>query len=103
MGYYIRILGRNPDLIPLRELQQAATPAIIEADQDVGDDWESLILKHSSDVPIAHIEKNPVIPGELGGEELNEFIEEVSHYKPASAAEWLSCYLPAVKVIYSFQ
>jgi hypothetical protein len=103
MGYRIRILGRNVAMAPLEELQSAASPAMIEADEGVGGDWEALILKHKSGTPIAHIEKNPVVEGQLGFDEIQEFVEEVSHLKPESAAVWLKNYLPGVAVIYSFQ
>jgi hypothetical protein len=103
MGYRIRILGKNPDSPPFKELQQVAIPALLEADEGTEANWEAAVLKHPSDVPIAFIEKNLVVPGELGQRELDEFIEDVSRYGPLSAAEWLKVYLPGVKVIYSFQ
>jgi len=49
------------------------------------------------------IERNPVLPGELGEEELNEFIQEAGNGKPESAARWLVQFLPKVRVIYAFQ
>src|SRR5665213_2939975 len=103
MGYRIRVLGRNFTSIPLADLQRVAEPAVLEADEGVGDAWETLVLKHVDGDEIVFIEKNPVVPGELGAEELQEFIDEVGHYKPAAAATWLHQYLPQVKVIYSFQ
>jgi hypothetical protein len=103
MGYRIRVLGRNIDNIPLDGIRTAAAPAIIETDEAVDDSWEAIVLKHDGGDPIAFIEKNPVVEGELGHEEILEFIEEVGHYKPESGAAWLRAYLPTVKVIYSFQ
>jgi hypothetical protein len=103
MGYRIRILGRNLSSAPLKELQQLAHPASLQADEGVENDWEALTLKHASGVPIALIERNPVIEGQLGFDELQEFIEEVPYHKPESASAWLREYLPGVKIIYSFQ
>jgi hypothetical protein len=103
MGYRIRILGTKLISAPLQELQQAAEPGVLEGDEGKGDDWEALILRHMSGEPIAFIEKNLVIPGQLGAKELQEFIDEVGYYKPTSAATWLYEYLPTVKVIYAFQ
>jgi hypothetical protein len=103
MGYYIRVLGKKLDLVSLPTLQQEASPALLEADDGIGDDWKALILKHKDGDDIVCIEKNPVVAGELGAEELEEFIEEVSQYPPASAATWLTEYLKEVRVIYSFQ
>jgi hypothetical protein len=103
MGYYIRILGKELASPPLEGLRRVASPAVIEADEGVGDNWEALILKHESGIPIASIEKNPVVEGELGFDELQEFANEVSSYKPHSSAAWLKEYFPDVKVIYAFQ
>jgi hypothetical protein len=103
LGYRIRVLGKNLVNISLSALREVANPAIIEADEGSDDTWEQIILKHDSGEAIAFIEKNPVIEGELASEEILEFINEVNHYKPASAVSWLHGYLPTVKVIYSFQ
>jgi hypothetical protein len=103
MGYRIRVLGTNERNCSLEALRLAALPGLIETDSGSGDDWRSLILKHAAGSEIAFIEKNPVVPGELGADELQEFIDEVTEYNPASAALWLQGYLPTVKVIYSFQ
>jgi hypothetical protein len=103
VGYYIRILGKNLTPPQLKDLQRAADPGVIEGEEGVGDEWEAFTLKHRAGDPIAFIERNPVAPGELGAEELQEFIDEVAHHKPPSAAAWLSEYLPGVKVIYAFQ
>jgi hypothetical protein len=102
MGYYIRILGTSLAVPPLAELQNAVRPATLD-DGGVGDEWGSLVLKHESGVEIAVIEKNTVKDGELGAEEIEEFVDEVQHRKPDSAAAWLRDYLPSVKVIYAFQ
>lgn len=64
---------------------------------------EHLTLRHKSGQEIAVIERNPVSEGELGADELQEFLDEVPHHKPDSAAAWLQKYLPTVKVIYAFQ
>ena len=103
MGYRIRVLGTNIDHIPLASLREAARPAVIEVDEGSNESWEAFALKHDGGDPIAFIERNLVVEGELGSEELEEFISELSYYKPDSAASWLRHYLPTVKVIYSFQ
>jgi hypothetical protein len=102
MGYYIRVLGKKLDNIPLDELRQASQPAVLHSEGE-GDAWEQLSLSHKSGREIAVIENNPVVKGQLGGDELQEFIDDVSDYKPKSAATWLPHYLPSVKVIYAFQ
>lgn len=102
MGYYIRVLGKKLDNIPLEALRQASQPAVLHSEEE-DDAWEKLILSHKSGQEIAVIEKNPVVGGQLWADELREFIGEVSDYKPESAAIWLQQYLPSVKVIYAFQ
>jgi len=103
MGYYIRVLGTKTDEIPIEALREAAKPAVIEIASGLDNSWTELSLAHESGDEIAIIEKNPVIDGELGAEEVTEFIEEVAECKPDSAAAWLKQYLPTVKVVYAFQ
>jgi hypothetical protein len=102
MGYYIRVLGKNLDNISLDVLRRVGQPAVLHIEEG-GDAWEQLILSHESGQEIAVIEKNPVTEGQLGADELREFIEELSDSKPESAADWLQQFLPNVKVIYAFQ
>jgi hypothetical protein len=103
MGYYIRVLGTNLDDIPLGRLQEVAQPTLLNIVKGNDDAWEQLALSHKSGQEIAIVERNPVIGGQLGADELQEFIEEVAHHKPESAATWLQQYLPRIKVIYAFQ
>jgi hypothetical protein len=49
------------------------------------------------------IGKNDVIPGQLGADEIAEFLAELVSDRPVSAARWLTQYLPRVKTIYAFQ
>jgi hypothetical protein len=102
MPYYIRVLGKTLDNIPLEELRKISQPAVLHSEEE-GDAWEQLILAHKSGQEIAVIEKNPVLEGQIGADELQEFIDEITDYKPESAATWLHEYLPSVKVIYAFQ
>jgi len=102
LSYYIRVLGTNSSTIPLHRLREISKPALLEGNEDE-DGWNKLLLSHASGAEIAIIEKNSAIEGELGAEEIQEFMEEVAAYKPDSAAAWLRSYLPGVKVIYAFQ
>jgi len=83
MGYYIRVLGTSLDNIPLEESRRASEPAVLGCDER-DEAWEELVLAHSSGQEIAVIEKNPVLEGQLGGDELQEFIDEILDYKPES-------------------
>jgi hypothetical protein len=103
MGYYIRVLAVKPDKIAVETLREAAKPAVIEIATGSDNSWSELILAHESGDEIAIIERNPVIDGELGAEEITEFIEEVSDCKPDTAAAWLNQYLLTVKVVYAFK
>jgi hypothetical protein len=102
MAYYIRVLGKKLDNIPLDRLRQVSQPAVLHS-EEAGDAWEQLTLSHKSGREIAIIEKTLVEEGQLGGDELAELMDEVSDYKPESAASWLRQYLPGVRVIYAFQ
>jgi len=58
---------------------------------------------HPAGTEIAIVEYNPVVEGELGHDELMEFIAEVQHYRPDTASRWLKNYLSAIKAIYALQ
>ena len=106
MGYYIRVLSKQAEPVPLAAIRDAIVDddlsAQVLADDD-RDDWEAIALAHPDGDEFVAIERNPVVPGQLGAEELQEFIDEVPNFKPKSAAEWLLSYLPGVKTIYSLQ
>jgi hypothetical protein len=104
MGYYVRVLALKTDTPSLAELR-SHLPEGQELQVEAGEEteWSELILRHKAGPEIALIERNPVVPGELGEEELNEFIQEIPGEKPESAAKWLVRFLPRVKVIYAFQ
>jgi hypothetical protein len=103
LGYYIRVLGTNPREVPLQSLRASASPAVFDADDDGSGGWQNIVLRHEDGTEIAEIERNLVVDGDLGAEELQEFIEEVPLCQPESAARWLKDYLSRVKVIYAFR
>lgn len=95
MGYYIRVLGRKD--VPLSiDALRACLPSNSGIDLNEGNSnesgWSQLILRHSNGPDVAVLERNPVIPGELGAEEICEFVDEVQDERPASAAKWLAEY-----------
>lgn len=107
MAYYIRILAESEAIIPAGKLrarlQEDGVDAVLEITDGSDHNWTVLELHHGDGASIAVIERNLVRPGELGADEITEFIEEVADLQPASAARWLERYLPAVKAIYAFQ
>jgi hypothetical protein len=42
VGYYIRVLGKKLDNIPLEKLRQASQPAVLHSEIE-GDAWEQLV------------------------------------------------------------
>jgi hypothetical protein len=107
MGYYIRVLGTKSDHPDFNYLQNSLTKssstAVLKLEMGTETNWEQLVLAHATGPEIAILEYNPVINGEPGQEELEEFIAEVGHYQPRSAAQWLRAYLLQIKAIYAFQ
>lgn len=108
MGYYIRVLGSQDPDINIDELIQSLAAdgltAKFEFDPtEQAGKWTMLDILNADGEPLAQLERNPVIEGELGQEELDEFKEDIHDYKPASAVKWLINYFDKVKVIYAFQ
>lgn len=108
MPYYIRILGTQDPDIHLDELleilkEDGLTAKLAFADGDQLDKWTLLEVANDKGDTLAQIERNPVIDGELGKEELDEFKEEIEECKPVSAVKWLTKFFDKVKVIYAFQ
>lgn len=107
MGYYTRVLSRNPLCVPFSELEahliSHAIPATLTIETGGANDWQELVLAHAGGGEIAIIERNPITADSLGEEEIAEFIDEVQTCQPASGATWLTEYFKSVKVIYAFQ
>lgn len=107
MGYYVRVLGTtNPDL-SVQEVKNALASAALKSTVTLVDGtetaWAALEIGDAKGDVFAVIERNMVVDGELGQEELDEFIESLEGAKPESAAKWLKGFFPRVKVIYAFQ
>jgi len=108
MPYYIRVLGTQDPDIQIKELlaslaNDGLTAKIAFDPNELPDCWTMLDIANDQGEPIAQIERNPVIDGELGQEELNEFKETILDFKPCSAVNWLTKFFDKIKVIYAFQ
>ncbi|MCX6316886.1 MAG: hypothetical protein NTW29_06330 [Bacteroidetes bacterium] len=108
MGYYIRVLGsQDPDIHIdefIEALQEDGLTAKFAYDQrEQPNQWSVLNILNNEGEALAQLERNPVVEGELAGDELDEFREIILDYKPVSAVEWLTKYFDSVKVIYAFQ
>jgi hypothetical protein len=108
MGYYIRVLGTQDPDIHLDELfdglsADGLTAKLAFAEGEQASKWTLLQIANEKGDVLAQLERNPVIDGELGKDEIEEFKEEIEDCKPTSAVDWLTNYLDRVKVIYAFQ
>jgi hypothetical protein len=108
MGYYIRVLGISDPDIPIDYLAAALESDGLTAkfrldENEALERWSVLDVADMNGEMLFRIERNPVIEGTLGKEELDEFREEISECKPHSAAKWLAKYFDLIQVIYAFQ
>jgi len=108
MPYYIRVLGtQDPDIKIKELLTSLANDGLIAKfafdPNERPEKWTMLDIANDQGDLLAQIERNPVIDGELGQEELDEFKKIVLDFKPISAANWLTKFFEKVKVIYAFQ
>lgn len=107
MGYYIRVLSTSSDCVPLQDLgdnlESRNLVAKLDCSVDENGSWTQLVAFNSDDVEVTFLERNLVEHDSLGAEELAEFAESVSDYKPTSAAIWLIETFKNIKTIYAFQ
>ena len=90
MPYYVRVMSTAADCVPFRNLLAAldATKhhARLTLDGGTEGDWSRILLEHADGTYIALIERNPVQPGSLAEEELQEFSAEIKTAVPRRAA-----------------
>lgn len=108
MAYYIRVFGISNPNINIEELvsklKTEKLTATFQYDKnEAAENWSIIEVFNSKGNAICEIERNPVLIGELGKEELDEFKEYIKNYKPKSAVKWLNNYFDKIKVIYAFQ
>ena len=106
MGYYMRVFSKGAEPVALGTIRERLSAiglhTQVRADDDENE-WQEAVLAQPNGHEFAAIERNPVIPGALGAEEVAEMVDEVSRCAPASAADWLKAYLSSVKTIYAFE
>ncbi|RYE89914.1 MAG: hypothetical protein EOO37_04095 [Cytophagaceae bacterium] len=109
MPYYIRVLGVRDPNIHLDNLIKSLKdkdllPVFGLSEDEQPDSWTWLsVSDRERDEELMVIERNPVVEGELGWEEVEEFKKSTPDFLPASAAAWLNSFFDRVKVIYAFQ
>lgn len=107
MGYYTRVLSKHDDYPSFDDLSQfinsehPSCKLTIEEGSD--EEWTSLLLSTGDDVEVAVLERNPVVQGSVGEDEIADFIEDTQDCKPDSGVQWLHEFLAEVKMIYAFQ
>lgn len=98
MGYYIRVLGTSDPDIHIDELISGLTDEGLTAKFDIdqnesADNWTVIGVSNSNGDDLIQIERNVVIDGELGKEEIEEFKDDIKEYKPTSAVKGLTTIL----------
>ena len=86
MGYYTRILGTQDPDIHLDELLEnlkadGLSAKLFITEGDSPDKWTLLEVANQNGDALSQIERNPVVDGELGQEELEEYREEMEEFK----------------------
>src|SRR5581483_2446612 len=107
MGYYTRVLSKHDDYPSFDELKQFISsehPSCkLTMEEGLEEEWDSLLLSTEDDGEIAVLERNPVLDGSIGQDEIAEFIEDTQDCRPESGVEWLHEFLAEVKTVYAFQ
>lgn len=108
MAFYLRILGLQDPSFHLDELktclQENGFPVTFKIfDNGSETKWHEIEISDAAGIPLIYIERDPVIKGELGREELEELKRDIQDYKPKSAVKWLNKYLEKIKVIYAIE
>jgi hypothetical protein len=107
VAYYTRVLSKVEEIPSFEELAQlirAEHPEYrltIEEGSEEG--WDTLLLSGIDEVEVALIERNPVMDGSAGQDEVADFIEDIQDCKPKSGVQWLENYLASVKTVYAIR
>src|SRR3954462_10950731 len=106
MGDYLRLLTVSDRVIPLADLQRAASSGAVWSVDHPGMLGNYLaigpVINENQNV-WATVERNPVGPNTLGAEEVAEFIDSLESGGPPAAVRWLSDYLETVRAIYAIR
>jgi hypothetical protein len=107
VAYHTRVLSKDDEFPPFDELAEFLSsnhPGFkLSIEDGSEDEWNTLLLSGQGDLEIALIERNPVVEGSLGQDEIAEFIEDTQDCKPESGVAWLHEFLAEAKTIYAFQ
>ena len=100
VGYYIRILSKSDTCPSFNTLYASLGNRDLSLVKGSDAEWTELGIQYHG-IDIAVVDRQTTVPGTVGAEEIEEFLEEIEKAKPESAAEWLGEYLLQVKAIYA--
>ncbi|HEY6557928.1 MAG TPA: hypothetical protein VI072_11675 [Polyangiaceae bacterium] len=107
MAYFIRVLGKDAHAVPLHVLCEALAGNDLPFELRLADgqekSWLALSLCSRNRKSVARIRRIPMPDPPRSAPELRVLLETLVGEEPASAAEWLSEYLCAVRVIYELE
>ncbi|MDR3410299.1 MAG: hypothetical protein P4L87_05025, partial [Formivibrio sp.] len=107
MAYYTRVLSKDEEFPAFEELAQlirAEHPEFrLTIEEGSEEEWNALLLSGIDEVEVAVIERNTVMEGSVGQDEIADFIEDLQDCRPKSGVQWLEDYLTSVRTIYAFQ
>lgn len=107
MAYFLRVLGKDPQCVPLYVLREALAcsrlPFELRILQGPGDKaWDSIELGARGRT-IAVITRLSLATPDWEARELTELFGEFGTMRPFSAASWLAEYLAGVRVVYRLE
>jgi hypothetical protein len=106
VAYYTRVLSKDEEFPSFDELAQfiaSEHPEFkLSIEEGTEEEWEVLLLSGLDEVEVALLERNPVLDGSMGQEEIAEFMDDLQECKPKSGVQWLEDYLVSVKTVYAF-
>ena len=107
MPYYSRVLSKDdefPSFEELAEFVRSEHPDFkLNIEEGTEEEWEILLLSSNDEIEVAMLERNPVMDGSMGQDQIADFLEDLVDCKPNSAVQWLEDYLLSVKTVYAFQ
>ncbi len=86
MGYYIRILSKSDTCPSFNTLYASLGNRDLSLVKGGDAEWTELGIQYHG-IDIAVVDRQTTVPGTVGAEEIEEFLEEIEKAKPESAAE----------------
>jgi hypothetical protein len=107
MAYFIRVLGKDSQAVPLHVLREALAgnelPFVLRAVEGQDKSWLALDLASRTGTSVARIRRIPVPDSAANAPELQALLESLEGERPRTAVEWLRDYLCGVRVVYELE